>query len=401
MKNLILDIKINALDGYLYNGELFIISKEGIVSSISFETLIQFAITSNPEFYSILNLAFLRNDWINNQQGFIYQSLGKTKSEFKQQWNKISNKKIEIEVTDEYISKYFECPSMPIFDIKAYGMRLYLGHRNGLHESILNFDKITNKPNLYKNAKVFDARSSYISAKSGEILISSNTDGLFSGTLWQNMNENIVINQRKIAEKSLRTGWATYNVINYEEQSKFIYLKNDIEKATKEQRYRFSMVDEPPEKVHIKEYGKEKYSLDTLLPNRKYNDEEIKYSFNSNTSIYFMLSNNKLIHQYLHENRETDKIYLSHREHVLPFKTKTKVNKPISTSFIPNGCIIEFYDNVFLIHKNKTQLIMNEPIFTIRTFPTSKRFKNIIIIFKENGISIQSIYPFDDEIKSI
>jgi hypothetical protein len=78
-------------------------------------------------------------------------------------------------------------------------------------------------------------------------------------------------------------------------------------------------------------------------------------------------------------------------------KTKKLLTRPISSSIVPKGCVIEYYDKVVLYHNAKAKIIENSPSINVRSYLSSIRYRNLITITKEEEISIHSIYPFDEE----
>ncbi|MCC3159910.1 hypothetical protein LJ737_21900, partial [Hymenobacter sp. 15J16-1T3B] len=170
MKPLTLQIDNKFVDGYIYLGRLFLINREGDVCSVLMDDLIK--PFSNSEYYNLLKLAFLRNDWLLNEQSKTTINLNGIKSKFDAFWKKASNNEFTIRI-DNNTKRHFQIPDAPVFDIKAHGMHLYMGNRNGLYESLIIPDKDEFK-SIHRPRKVFDARTNFISAKAGEVMISSN-----------------------------------------------------------------------------------------------------------------------------------------------------------------------------------------------------------------------------------
>ena len=72
-----------------------------------------------------------------------------------------------------------------------------------------------------------------------------------------------------------------------------------------------------------------------------------------------------------------------------------KVGRPVSASILPNGCVIEFFDNVVLYQDNKSSVIENTPSITVRSFVNSYRYKNIVSATKEDECTFHSVETFD------
>src|SRR5690606_38574122 len=138
-------------------------------------------------------------------------------------WERATN---ELEFTIDFDIDDFEIisevPSMPVLDMRLYAMRMYLGCKEGLYEINLNpQDNYHLKPS--KPELRFDAKITHLNAKSGEVIISANSEGLFHGSFLNEKNKLEVI-PKPVAKKSIRTGWSSYDVINYEEHNNFEYF---------------------------------------------------------------------------------------------------------------------------------------------------------------------------------
>lgn len=392
MKPITLNIIGQFTDGYIYLGRLFLIELDGTVSSVSMDELVEQARLNNM--FSVLKVAFLRNDWLDNQQGKNFLQIPGQLKSFKAAWDRLANSELAVDSRALNLVKHFDIPDTPIFDIRAYGLRLYFGNRNGLYESQL-ITKQDEFENIRKPLKVFDARTTYISAKSGELMISSNSDGLFRGKVGIASNKSTV-NESPVSSRSIRTGWASYDVLNYESQNSFVYYVNETDKAKGNPRVSYSNNDENSDKKEIKNFGVEMYSQEDLL-NAQLKDAEIKYSFNSSNSYFLLTSKNILyrsaIVKKMDGNHHKVPVVKRYFDEILKFKGKTKI---ISTAFIPSGVVVETLSSVILTSTVSNPLVLhNYPVYTIKTLLTSRRFKNIVLVFHKFGLSIHSLFPIN------
>jgi len=415
MKPIKLNIQPSFLDGYIYLGMLFLISHNGEICSISMEKLIAKLERDNPNHINFLRLAFLRNEWLNNKQSKLIFNNPNFFSSLKAIWKETSNLELNIRLEDEEITKHHEVPSMPIFDFKSYGMKLFLGHRDGLHEFHINSNENEFK-SLKKPEKIFDNRSTFLSAKSGELMISSNSDGLFRGS-FQGINQNVKVSDRVLSPKSIRTGWSSYDVLNYTDQSNFNYFENKIKKPEKSaQRInRYSQEDETSDKTRIEEFGVKSYSIEELLkadimnnnPSKRsrannphfiqtINSDEIEFSFNTNGFCFFVLKDGRIITVHLSKNiiNKSLKFGKIYSELSINLKEQSFGNI-ISSSILPGGCVLELFDVVMVIQNDKYSIIEDEPTLNVKTFPSSKRFRNLVLTFKDDSFSIHSTFPID------
>jgi hypothetical protein len=394
MKPISINILGSYVDGSIYLGRLFLVQMDGVVSSVSMDELI--TSVNAPDISNVLQLAFLRNDWLSNPQGRGIFRIPGLLEKFKQEWVFAADTEVAIDSKKLNIKKHLLIPDAPIFDIKAYGLKLYFGNRNGLYESQLEADNNEFRT-LWQPKKIFDSRTSYISAKSGELMVSSNSDGLFRGNVGL-YKEKSKVNERAVADKSLRTGWASFDLINYESQNNFVYYVNEVTKPDKNKspRVPYSANDETSEKREIKNFGIDKHSQIDLMPNAL-RDRTIKYSFNSSNFCFFLTSENSLYRTSLIKDKNA--VHLSRKvaqddfEELLTLTGRAKI---ISSSLVPSGTILETVSSVLLTTSGeKPRIIHDHPIYALRTFLTSRRFRNLVLVFHETGATLHSLFPIE------
>lgn len=400
MKPLKFTIIVDAVDSYIYSGYMFIVLKDGRLVYTPLSRVIHKLINQYPHYENIIRLAFHRNDYFNNATGKLFLGIGELYHTLERVWEKASEEIeffLDFDIDDfEVIS---EIPSMPVLDIKMYAMRMYIGCKLGLYEVKLNPED--NKYNLRpgKLEKCFDAKVTGLNAKSGKVVISANNEGLFHGNLsnWDKLN----VNEAPIASKSIRTGWSSYDIINYDKSNEFEYFVNETAKIKQDHIY--SKFDETYENTQIVNFGKEKIGMSQLLNRSDLKKEDIIYCFNSSNSGFFFTKNGEFITINLGKDKEKG-ISFKSRSHTLPLidnNPNLNCKKPISSSIIPLGCIIEYYDKVVLFQRSKAQIIETAPIMSIRTFINSIRYKNLLSITKDSEISIHSIDPFYTNVQPI
>lgn len=394
MKTIKFSIKVKAIDSYIYGGHLFLILQDGSIAYTELSKVIRKLVEDYPAFESLIRLSFQRNDYFSNNQGLMMLGVGELKNVLMKLWNRATN---EIEFSIDFDLDDFKVianvPSMPVLDLRMYAMRMYLGCKEGLYEINLNpQDNYHIKPS--KPELCFDTKVTHLNTKSGEVIISANSEGLFHGSFLNSKNKLKVV-EKPVAKKSIRTGWSSYDVINYEEQNSFEYFANETTNIDEKPRY--SKFDEQSERRRITEFGKSKFGMAQLMEHSNLNVEDIAYCFNSSTSGFFFTKNGQFININLNKENKQD-LYFTSRNHQLPNldNSKKQFTRPISSSIVPKGCVIEYYDKVVLYHNGKAKIIETLPSINVRTYPSSIRYKNLITITKEEEVSIHSIYPFDE-----
>ncbi|AYL98724.1 hypothetical protein [Mucilaginibacter celer] len=393
MKTIRFYIKGDFQDGYLYGGQLFLIENGGELKTIPLWDIITQHIYPGSEEHDFFKIIFSQNNWLKNEQGKSFFSIKQFKEGFDKLWRKYTN--IEYEFTmDKSEPKVLQTlESVPVFDMQVYGMRLFIGNRQGLYESGFSINDDNSVHLNEKIERVFDAKTTNINAKSGSVMISSNSDGLFHGQMVE-IGSRLKVKPKPVSKNSLRSGWSGYDVLNYESQRNFDYLKSAFSR-TEERKYLYK--DEAnTNKISIDDVGTEAYSLHDLLSNSRIDEENIVYSFNSSNNCFFFLNDGSLKGLSFRKDNKDSPVKLSSTDFLLP-KGVTKSNmaiKPISTKIVPNGCVIEYFDQVILMYNGKKSVLEDNSVISIKTFPGSIRYKNIIAIFDGSGVAIHSMYPF-------
>lgn len=394
MKTLKFTLEVDAIESYIYSGHVFLILLNGQIVYLPLSRIIHKLINEYPVFENLIRVSFQRNDYLNNHQAEVFFGIGEMKKSFINLWEKASEEvdfKIVIDESDYKIID--EVPTMPVLDLKLYAMKFYIGTVEGLYEIDLNSDDRYNLEPT-KPQKRFDAKVTCLNAKSGEIIVSSNSNGLFHGS-FLNSSNILKVNEKSVSKKSIRTGWSGYDVVNYEKQNDFEYFANETERIDKKPSY--SKFDEYSERRRITEFGASKYGLSELLVNSKIEKQQINYCFNSSTSGFFFMKDGSFIN--INLNKPKDKqVYFVSRNNDLPKLTNcnSEFLAPISTSIIPKGCVVEYFDKVILYQNSKAKLIETSPSINVRTYPSSKRYRNLISVTKEKEITIHSIFPFKE-----
>ena len=63
---------INAIDSYLYAGNLYVFFENGRIAYISFTYLVRLLQDNYPHFKNLFQLAFLHNDYTNTAPGLLF-----------------------------------------------------------------------------------------------------------------------------------------------------------------------------------------------------------------------------------------------------------------------------------------------------------------------------------------
>jgi len=280
-----------------------------------------------------------------------------------------------------------QMPSEPILDFLIYCERLYIANRDGLYEIILNFTRKEIRV-VKELTKVFDSKSVSISAKSGNILISTSSDGLFNSSLWQS-NPNIYVNQRSIEDKSIKAIWSGIDFINYENKAKFKYYDNEHERIKRGEAH-FSSKSSMVGQRRLKEIGVGIFNSDELLNEQ----DNISLIFNNNNYIFIFDKNGRVKSRSLNHRLGREEIISDNEK---DFAELEGNDLPLELHSTSMGVVLEYFDKVQLIIDKKNYLLHNDEALCIRTFPKSFNYRNIIAISKNSGFDLCSICKYEEE----
>lgn len=348
-------------DLYCYAGYFFFATDGGNVYSISLVSVFNELASKYVEYKNFLKIALINNDYLMNDQ-FEALIFGNIQTKFIIEWNKASK------IIFEYSLDFSNCTSLgkvsgyPIYDMKAYGFYLFIGHGKGADYFKLNTNIAGEK--IGRNKKIIDARIVNISAKIGQVLYSAGTDGLFTNSL---SDDELIINKKTLADVSYKTNWSTWDFANYESNNKFVYFHNQIKKQEK-RIFTYSNIDDEKTKNIISKIGVLQFSSSKLLK-----DESINYVINNNNYYYLFLKNGdiKIVNlindeEETHFSSRTKNIYQNHRGNIISVKSGYE------------SLMIETFDKLSILKNSKMQVLNNSQPLNYRSYLTSIRLRKTI-----------------------
>jgi hypothetical protein len=376
-----LNIQINAIDGFLYMGRLFVLLKDGTLRYINLE---EFSAThlgtidKNPLYADRI---FFNNHLIPKQgsQWFNY---------WRSRWEVLSEKSIDIEIDEGSLSVISDISS-PVLDLKIYGQKLILATRHGVYEAAIDFSSEETTSLKTGLEKVFDSKSTHLSTKAGEVFISS-VDGLFRASYW-NKENRLEVDQKPIESLSLRTNWRLYDLVNFEAPTKFRFYYNQTEQVTGDTP--FAQDEGEATMKRIKDFGFKQFSSDSLF-SKNFDLNDIYFVFNSNSYVFVIFKNGTFRNYGINfENYEEKNLTTVSQGYSLPELNISELGRPLNALTVPTGTLIEFFDRIILAKKGLHE-IESQPVSSMRTYPNSFWYKNIITTFKENCLTITALNPF-------
>lgn len=389
MKTIKLNFDIKALDCYLYGGNIYFFMQNGSVMYAAYPRIIsRLASNYREDDFSFLKLAFLRNEFYYSQQGRTFLKIPGMKKVLEWNWNKLAETEFVLTYEDieDLLEPLCEWDSIPL-DVRIYGMRMYVGCRDGLYE--IDIEDRRNK----KLERCFDCKVTCVNAKYGELVVSADTEGLFAASIDMDNETRTKVDENKPVDgRSVRTLWADTNLFNYYGKEDFSFFSNEYQSIPpKKDRYW-----EHRETKRITRFASSTQTMESVIENSGLKKEDIGYCFNSSSNAYVFLKNGTLKVYALRDKhyKEID----GWGEIELP-KYCRKGNKDslidygkvISAFSIPKGSVMEFFDKVLLLKDGHSYIIEEEPVIRTRSFMSSNRYQDILSVTKEEMITLHAL----------
>lgn len=392
MKTIRFTMNVKAVDCYIYAGYMFLALENGDFGYIPMSAILHCLKEQYPHFQSLLRLAFERNDYFSNHTGQTFWGITEVMVALKKLWYEVSEN-VDFVIDFDDVADAFvvidEIPSYPILDIKMYAMTMFVGCKDGLFESSLGQrdNKYSIEPKKFQ--KKFDAKVVGLNASCGSVVVSAGQEGLFNAPF--DIDTGVRVDEEPVQNVSYRTAWSAHDIVNYSSSSHFDYLTSLLGKN--EDRPLRSKFDERTERLKIVKLCDKKIDMNRLFSVNQIALDDIVYAFNSSNSS-FILSYDGFYHMnFVKTDKES--VHLSSRKNELVlFDRKRKFEKPISASVVPGGCVLEFFDSVVIIQGGEVIDLEQEPVYGVRTYMNSLRYRNLISITKTNAVTVHSIAPF-------
>lgn len=391
-------IKANLIDCYLYAGYLFFVMANGRITYVSYHRIINQLKLSYPHYSSLIDLIFLHNEYSKSFAGRIIFGVQEIKDVTRKLWIKASKDidfTINFEDIEEYCEEIGEWTSMPL-DIRMYAMRLFYGTKDGLYESHLNMEEKGYKIHPSKIDKVFDAKVICLNAKNGSLVISADSDGLFSAEIGDNYN-NIEVDDNGISSRrSIRTAWASVcDLMNYESSRSFEYIRNQSSMINKQPEKRFRYGDNP-ERKKIVSFGEAVFDMDALLKAVDFSKDDIEYCFNSSSTGFFILKDGRFLNVNFRNELGIAEVYFSSTITIQDkIAKRNKSRKVLSGCLVPDGCVVEYFDRVVLYQKGKAYTLAEKQVNSVRTYIGSRNYRDLVTIISSDEVSFHSVDSFD------
>ncbi|HKD83593.1 MAG TPA: hypothetical protein VKB58_02505 [Terriglobales bacterium] len=272
-----------------------------------------------------------------------------------------------------------------VLDISVYRQHLYIGTDKGLFSAPLQLSSV-GKPFRTDLERRHDARALKVTARFDTVTVSCGEDGLFAA-LKESEDPHEKVPLRKIEEQSLKSAWLLRSLVNYPSHREWNILGTREEEWAGGGEERWRAIGFPED---------QRFGLSSLLHiirqhQPDFNLNDVQFSFNSDRYIFVHTFGGEFFSLRLGHRHGEPKIYF-HRTY------KGTGVRILSATPLDTGLAIETNHRVFLFTKEHWIPLVDRDVLSVRTFPSSQRFRNIISIATEDGLYLISALP--DKINS-
>ena len=283
-----------------------------------------------------------------------------------------------------------------ILDLLIYNGRMYVGATGGLYH--LNIDwKVNGEVLIEENSrKRHDARCMNISARSGTVNASCDSDGLFAlidefGWVKSGSERTTL----KVADKSLTTAWINHDLINYPTYDHPYLFRGrvgmrDTVGLERESKVVTGFDLQSSDLEYLLTEARTQRSIDT--------NDEVRYVYNSNNRLFIATRDDAFISLSIGFDKKSTIATEQKQEEQLLLKKGAK-NRQIQGRIISihpckPGTVIETMKSVVIVPNNggeSATLLPTEAVL-VRTFPRSRRFQNLVVVVVEDGLFLMSVF---------
>gem|GEM_PF-6804503 len=370
-------VRGNFDEAYIYMQKLVLINEDGDLFFVNLDRATQHLeqeYRNKGYSSSIPTHLFSRNDWLRGEQ---FKSLLSNVSISKAFLSALKDFPENIELpSNNFIEHVGKTGVSKLLDTTIYNRRIYLGNEQGSYYLDLEWSDRFIKQNKAAE-KQHDATCVQINVSHGAVNLSCREDGLF--TRFDDFNKlesNQYSNEFRpapMSNTSFRTGWLNSQLVNYSSQTESMALKvrysdEKVADADTQEKIAIGFEDNP-----------------ILL---KRDSSNALFTSNTENSLLIQTVNQEL----LQINVKREDLNPNQKEKILyQFLERIFDIKKLNQSFV-----IELYDSVQLLNKNKLFSLVDEEILSMKTYPNSRRYKNLTTIVTEEGVYIISIVDVPD-----
>jgi hypothetical protein len=331
-------------------------------------------------------MLFSHNDWLGTDQFRSFLSNQALRDAFHSVVDLFPQPHVEIDLsTLQKSEEDLPLRASVVLDFTIYARRMYFGCDSGLYHLDPDWDE--EFPTIYRGVeRRLDARCISTSAGYGAVNASCGKEGLFSATdefgLLDRPNRNAL---SKKADVSVRTSWFGFDVVNYSRRDFPKLLRSAHEPAPRTGPH--------VERNILTEIGTETEDLGWLLKEALHSNHipaaSIQYAYNSNRVLFVHTHEGQFLSIGL-KARRNGQISLQFKR-----TYKGAGTRILDAQALLNGVVLETDSRVFAFLNGSWKTLIETEVLTVRTFPRSRNYKNLVVITTEAGAFLISVH--DDE----
>jgi hypothetical protein len=376
MKILKLFIPGDFEDAQLYMGHLLAFTTDRRLEMVELEPLTHDLDERYPSWRGLLTLAFARNDWLRTSQFHTLMSNDDFAVSVRRALETYPTDGVSTDATET-------ADELPGFSVEGdvlletlfYASRMYVGTDAGFYD----FDVDWQTKDVRRSRKRLDARCISASAEYGAVNASCEDDGLFTGYDefgWGAAADGGEL--RHTAQRSLRTAWLRTDLVNYESLTHSSLLKGRTEEV--------DAADGGARRTRkvVTDLSVERESLDFLLEKvsqRKNIDlDEVQFVWNS-SGAFFINTYDRGFFTVIWSRRDSQE-----KERVIVTEYPGVMGRVVSVHRSGVGVVVERDFACHLFHKGSFIPLLETEVLSVRTFNSSKRYRNLVAATAEDGV---------------
>jgi hypothetical protein len=386
-------------DGWLYKEHLILWTRDGRMHVLPLSDVASWLRDlERPPLEVLSDFLLFRNDWKASEQfGRLFSLRGIEDSFIAHFPNETREIVIPLEDATPVPIQSQQVPGV-ILDSAIYANRVYIGSTLGLFETRFDPDRPAEKNQVVDR---MSKRVSAVTAGYAAINSSAGDDGLWFGRMnfdadpWWHERGNF----RQVAEYSSDNSFADVNLLNYTGEAFPVFLRSETvkeqsrDRSVREDRritgYRESASIAGLTTSALASGRAFKYGISDI--GMDINDQEVEVLGNSGKRLLVAWNESlRVVDLSLQRNRDLaakqDKEYQGIGDlEIDPYKV-------LDTHAFGKGFLVELANEVRLINSQGSFTLIAEPVARIRTFARSRRYREVVLLVREAGVSLLGMY---------
>lgn len=376
-------------DAFLYMEKLVTITENNSVCVYDMNNIVN-KLQENTNLMDAPSLLFSRNDLIEEQvfRNRLYDPT--SKANFLKAVEQINCESIEIG-TDytETVEWDLNIKDDIVLDVNIYNRRLYISTNKGLYHIDIDWESEKTIP-LGRAIKRIDTKCIHTTAKFGTVNASCGSEGLYSFIDDFEIGNTNTRKERHIEEYSIRSSWFNFDVVNYQANTNPSFFNSSKIKIKEQKNIQLEKNFENENYIIVNieksSFNFNDFFIKMNLQN-KINLDEIYFTYNSSQSLFITTYDGSFFILKLQKEESNFNISDTYKFNGI----KDLVSSIHTLGIRKAGIVIETDENILLFADGQFISIFDGEVISIRTFPNSKYYKNIISVTTSEEIRLISI----------